>query len=111
MRALDRIIDDPTGCLRFAQERRVRCHEHILHLAANAFVETVYPALSGARENGKTATVEDVDEDGDDDSEWRSDINDDGDGNSDDSVDFEAGDVLSKALGLINQVGPLFSWV
>ena len=70
--------------------------EHVLHLAAKAFIETVCPSPSG-RSGGKAATVEEVD---DDDDPW---VGDD-DGDVDDLTDYEAGDVLSKVLGLINQV-------
>lgn len=95
--------------------------EHTVYLAAKDFIETVRPRAPKKKnktttnktttKNG-TASVEDADDDdegSDDDEDWIADwcqleenldelIAD------DEPVDFAAGDVLGKTLGLVNQV-------
>jgi hypothetical protein len=84
-----------------------RCLEHGAHLAAKAFIQAIFPSTK----KKKSTTADPDDSDGE---EYDSDVNDDKDGwgtgetsegtEADDSVEFDIGDVLSKLLGLINQV-------
>lgn len=100
---MERMLTEPEGRPYrkwHSRQRRGRCMEHILHLAAKAFIETVCPSPSG-RAHGKAATEDHAEDDDDDDEAWAADGD---DGDDDDGTDFEAGDVLSKVLGLINQV-------
>ena len=92
-----------------------RCMEHTIYLAAKAFIDKVKPQAPKNKKTTKngTTSVEDVDDDDDDEVD---DSNDDwlmdwiqlnevpDDEEVDDIVDFEAGDVLGKALALVNQV-------
>ena len=103
MRILERVLDDPFGRRWLASDRRARCLEHLIYLAAGAFIEAVCPTPA----KFKRATADDeelADDDGDDD--W---IDFDVDEEIDNPVDFDAGDVLGKLLALINQVRLLSS--
>ncbi|RDB17035.1 hypothetical protein Hypma_002043 [Hypsizygus marmoreus] len=86
----------------------LRCMEHVVYLAAKDFIEAINPTKSKSKcttRNG-TAAIED-DKNKEDDKDWtvdwtmldelleRQEI--------DDSVDFEAGDVIGKILAFINQ--------
>lgn len=90
-----------------------RCMEHTVVLGASTFLQEISPSfLHNKRSTRKgTVTVEDVDhEEGDDedDEEWLADweaLNDVADDEEvDELVNFTAGDVLGKALVMINQV-------
>ena len=87
--------------------------EHTVYLAAKAFIEAVklrVPKNKISTTNG-TASVEDDDDDDDvdvDDNTWTTDWVEPnsipGDNEVDNVVEFSPGDVLGKALALVNQV-------
>jgi hypothetical protein len=94
-----------------------RCMEHSIHVAAGHFIKAIGPTSSRnvirkVKKAFKNAGVDDsnldveqlgmeLDEVGD-----REDDRDDGDGN--DSVEFDVGDTVGKALALVTQAGSLF---
>ena len=91
--------------------------EHTIYLVAKAFIEKVKPKAPKAQNKATTknrpASVEDSNDDDDVNDDWVIDwaqldlIPDEQE--VDDIVDFTAGDVLGKALALVNQVCLLFS--
>ena len=92
---------------------RTRCMEHTVVLGASAFLQEISPSFPRNKRSTRkgTVTVEDVDDeegDDEDDEEWLADwealddIPDDEE--VDEPVDFTAGNVLGKALAMINQV-------
>jgi len=96
------------------QHNLFKCMEHTIQLSTKAFINAVNPQAPKNKRSTKngTVSVEDVeDEDGIDDNEaeWLSDWlreeeEPDEQEPDDDVVDFTAGDILGKALALINQV-------
>lgn len=130
MRVLQRSLDDPKGRRWLGRERHIRyvyffcltmtqlivhtrCMEHTVVLGASAFLQEISPSFPRNKRSTRkgTVTVEDVDDeegDDEDDEEWLADwealddIPDDEE--VDEPVDFTAGDVLGKALAMINQV-------
>jgi hypothetical protein len=92
---------------------RTRCMEHTVVLGTSAFLQEISPSfLHNKRSTRKgTVTVEDVDDeegDDEDDEEWLADweaLDDVADDEEvDEPVNFTAGDVLGKALAMIDQV-------
>ena len=90
-----------------------RCMEHTVVLGASAFLQEISPSFPRNKRSTRkgTVTVEDVDDeegDDEDDEEWLADweaLDDVADDEEvDEPVDFTAGDVLGKALAMINQV-------
>ena len=91
----------------FANLIEIRCIEHTIHLGAAAFVKAVGPKMKNWTKN-HTASVEDANDKDDDDEEWvadwnRLDVIPDEEA-VDEEINFEPGDMLGKALALVNQV-------
>ena len=91
----------------FANLIEIRCIEHTIHLGVAMFVKAVGPKTKNWMKNC-TASVEDADDEDDDDEEWvvdwnRLDVIPDEEA-IDEEINFEPGDMLGKALALINQV-------
>lgn len=104
MRALECLLDDSDGRCWQAKQHRGRCMEHVLHLAAKSFIETVCPSPSDSSWS-KRATVEDaIDED-----DWEHGAEEDAEELED--IEYKPSDVLSKVLGLINQVCYAIFWL
>ena len=91
----------------------LRCMEHTVVLSTSRFLQEMSPSFPCNKRSTRkgTVTVEDVDnEEGDDEDEeewladWDALDNVADDEEIDEPVDFTAGDVLGKALAMINQV-------
>ena len=85
--------------------------EHTIYLAAGDFIKAVGPKTKTWNKS-RTASVEDDDEDDKDEEDWAADWNKldllPDEQAVDDEVDFTAGDMLGKALALVNQVTHFF---
>ncbi|PSR97376.1 hypothetical protein PHLCEN_2v4333 [Hermanssonia centrifuga] len=100
MRALQRVLDKLNSRRWIGRKRRARCLEHILHLAAKAFIEALGRPWFENDENGV-----DENENENEDKEWIDPPDDlDDDDEVDKPIDFDPADLLSKLLALINQV-------
>ena len=89
-----------------------RCLEHTIYLAAGDFIKALGPKTKTWTRN-RTASVEDVEDsdDEDEDVDWVADWNQldllSDEKAVDEEIEFEAGNMLGKALALVNQVSPL----
>ncbi|KAI0026790.1 hypothetical protein K488DRAFT_64477 [Vararia minispora EC-137] len=113
---MEPLLNEVDGHIWTAQERRGHCFEHIVHLGGKAFILAIGPVSPRSLEHN-TAEGADDDDIAEGDEEDDSDIEDENvnpllDGldaaldaeEVDDVVEYDAGDVLGKALALVNQV-------
>ncbi len=102
MRGLQRVLDKLNSRRWIGRNRRARCLEHILRLAAKAFIEALGRPWFENDENG---VDENENENEDEDEEWIDPPDDlDDDDEVDKPIDFDPANLLSKLLALINQV-------
>jgi hypothetical protein len=87
-----------------AKEHRGRCMEHTLHLAAGDFITVISPPGDASKIAGKKRGRSDSDESDDESGDEFDSDNDEAEDQDDFNLDFNPGDILSKALAFIRSV-------
>ncbi|KAH9007830.1 hypothetical protein EDB84DRAFT_1447292 [Lactarius hengduanensis] len=110
-RYMQRRLHQPPGRLWVARERRIRCMEHTVHLAAHDFIQAINPTSRRSKTKASTGEPEEGGDDGEatgGDEDWTADWeeleNTLDNEEVDDTVTFQPGDLLGKAIALITQI-------